>query len=139
MNLNNPESNTSPGSPISEPFDTTLKWYKISAKELSKLTKVSENHISEFRRGKGDVSTNVLSKLLDGMEILAPSSKQHFLQLMSGEKKSSLTLKEEFLKIIHLANEDELLDGLTIIANRFRYIRNSSDDSSVPSLLEVQQ
>ena len=139
MNLNNPESNTSPYSPISELFDATLKWYKISAKELSKLTKVSENHISEFRRGKGDVSTTVLSKLLDGMEILAPSSKQHFWQLILGEKQSSLTLKEEFLKIIHLANEDELLDGLTIIANRFRYIRNSSDDSVVPSLLKVQQ
>ena len=138
MKLNNYVSTASPVSSLSTLFDTTLKCYKISAKELSKLTKVSENHISEFRRGKGDVRTAILSKLLDGMETLAPMSKQHFYQLMSGEKQSPSSLNQTLVEIIQQSNEDELLDALSAIATRFRYLRNSADDSMLPSLLEVQ-
>lgn len=54
MKVNNPAPAVSSSvSPFSAALDTTIKRYRISAKELSKLTKVSENHISEFRRGQG--------------------------------------------------------------------------------------
>ncbi|MEM7581498.1 MAG: hypothetical protein AAF316_17010 [Cyanobacteria bacterium P01_A01_bin.80] len=126
---------TSPASPFSTSFDSTLKCYRISAKELSKLTKVSENHISEFRRGKGDVSTNILLRLLDGMEKLSPGSKQHFCQMISGE--SPQPLGNSLLQIIQVADEDELLDAMGAIATRFRHLRNFSGSIS-QSLLKVQ-
>jgi transcriptional regulator with XRE-family HTH domain len=123
-------------SPLSAAFDATLKQYRISAKELSKLTGVSENHISEFRRGKGDVSTNVLSKLMDGMETLAAGSKQHLCRLMTG--KSPQSLKQSLIQIIQVAEEDELLDAMGAIASRFRYLRNCSDDAVSQPLMELQ-
>jgi transcriptional regulator with XRE-family HTH domain len=134
MKLNNSVS-TSP-SPLAVSFDATLKLYRISAKELSKLTGVSENHISEFRRGKGDVSTNVLSKLMDGMETLASGSKQHLCQLLSG--KSPQSLKQSLMQIIQVAEEDELLDAMGAITSRFRYLRNGSDDGVSQPLVEAQ-
>jgi len=133
MKVNSPTSATS--SPLARSFDVTLKLYRISAKELSKLTGVSENHISEFRRGKGDVSTNVLSKLMDGMDTLAPGSKQHLCKLISGQ--SSQSLSQSLVQIIHAAEEDELLDAMGAITNRFRHLRNYSDGAVSQPLLEV--
>ncbi|MBA3922793.1 MAG: GIY-YIG nuclease family protein [Nostocaceae cyanobacterium] len=117
-----------------ERFDATLKRYRISAKKLSEETKVSENHISEFRRGKCDISTTVLLRLLDGMETLASDSKQHFYQMMSGQNQLQSSLKYSLTEIIQVADEDELLDAMSAIANRFRCIRNSSTvESDSPS------
>ena len=134
MKLNKPAS-ASPASPISASFDSTLKRYRISAKELSKLTKVSENHISEFRRGKGDVSTNVLLRLLDGMEKLSPGSKRHFCQMISGQSQHSV--EQSLVQIIQVADEDELLDAMGAIATRFRHLRNFSGSIS-QSLIKAQ-
>ncbi|MBD2364954.1 hypothetical protein H6G36_27975 [Anabaena minutissima FACHB-250] len=123
MKLNNcVPSVSSSVSPLSQSFDATIKKYRISAKKLSSETRVSENHISEFRRGKCDVSTTVLSKLLDGMETLAPGAKQYFCYLMSGHQQSS-SLKQSLVEIIQVADEDELLDAMGAIANRFRHLR----------------
>lgn len=95
-------------SPFSESFDTTIRCFRITAKQLSGETKVSENHISEFRRRKCDVSTTTLSKLLDGMQILAPGSKQFFYQLVLGkENQSTKSLKRSLIEIIQAADEDE--------------------------------
>lgn len=131
----NKSASTSPASPVSASFDATLKRYRISAKELSKLTKVSENHISEFRRGKGDVSTNVLLRLLDGMEKLSSGSKRHFCQMISGQSQRSV--EQSLVQIIQVADEDELLDAMGAIASRFRHLRNFSSSIS-QSLVKVQ-
>ncbi|MBD2341224.1 hypothetical protein H6G64_30095 [Calothrix sp. FACHB-156] len=139
MKLNNPQpAVSSPVSPFSTALDMTIKRYKISAKDLSKLTKVSENHISEFRRGKGDISTTVLAKLLDGMETLAPGSHQHYCQLIAGvEKQSVSSLKQSLFDIIDIADEDELLDAMGAIADRFKCLRSYSDVQRTHSLIEA--
>ncbi|AFZ28356.1 hypothetical protein Cylst_6585 (plasmid) [Cylindrospermum stagnale PCC 7417] len=139
MKVNNSVSAISyPVSPLSQSFDATIKRYRISAKQLSGDTKVSENHISEFRRGKCDVSTTTLSKLLDGMEVLAPGSKQFFYQLVLGkENQSPASLKRSLVEVIQTADEDELLDAMAEIANRFRLLRNFSDVSPAQSLMNV--
>jgi transcriptional regulator with XRE-family HTH domain len=139
MKVNNPApAVSSPVSPFSAALDTTIKRYRISAKELSKLTKVSENHISEFRRGKGDISTTVLAKLLDGMDTLAPGSQQHYCHLIAGiEKQSISSLKQSLMDIIEVADEDELLDAMGAIANRFRCLRSYSVISPSQSLVNV--
>jgi transcriptional regulator with XRE-family HTH domain len=124
-------------SPLSESFDTTIKCYRISAKRLSGETKVSENHISEFRRGKCDVSTTTLSKLLDGMEILAPGSKQFFYQLVLGkDNQPTKSLKRSLIEIIQAADEDELIDAMAEISHRFRSLR-IADTSPASSLINV--
>ncbi|GAX45875.1 hypothetical protein NIES4075_68960 [Tolypothrix sp. NIES-4075] len=139
MKVNNSTSaRSSSVSPLSTSFDAAIKRYRISAKELSKLTGVSENHISEFRRSKCDVSTTILYKLLDGMESLASGSRQYFCQLMSGQQQSPNSLRQSLVDIIEVAEEDELLDAMGAIANRFRHLRNYSDVSASPTLLEVQ-
>ncbi len=136
MKVNKSVSTSSTVSPLATSFDATLKRYRISAKELSKLTGVSENHISEFRRGKGDVSTKILSRLLDAMENLSPGSKQHFCQMISGQ--SPRSLEQSLIQIIQAADEDELLDAMGAITNRFRHLRHFSDNSMSPSLVEAQ-
>jgi transcriptional regulator with XRE-family HTH domain len=139
MKVNNSVSAISyPVSPLSQSFDATIKRYRISAKRLSGETKVSENHISEFRRGKCDVSTTTLSKLLDGMEVLAPGSKQFFYQLvLDQENQSSTSLKRSLVEVIQTADEDELLDAMSEITNRFRSLRSFTDVSSAHSLINV--
>ena len=128
---------SSPISPFSQSFDTTIRYYRITAKHLSGETKVSENHISELRRGKCDVSTTMLSKLLDGMEILAPGSKQFFYQLvLDKENQSTKSIKRSLIEIIQAADEDELIDAMAEISNRFRSLR-IADTSSAFSLLNV--
>ncbi|MCC2691575.1 hypothetical protein [Nodularia sp. LEGE 04288] len=139
MKVNNSVSAIScPVSPLSQSFDATIKRYRISAKRLSGETKVSENHISEFRRGKCDVSTTTLSRLLDGMEVLAPGSKQFFYQLVSGkENQSATSLKRSLVEVIQTADEDELLDAMAEITNRFRSLRNFGTVSSAQSLMNI--
>jgi transcriptional regulator with XRE-family HTH domain len=125
-------------SPLSQSFDATIKRYRISAKQLSGETKVSENHISEFRRGKCDVSTTTLSKLLDGMEVLAPGSKQFFYQLVLGkENQSPKSVKRSLVEVIQTADEEELLDAMAEITSRFRSLRAFADVSSAQSLMNV--
>ncbi|WP_084776853.1 helix-turn-helix transcriptional regulator [Anabaena sp. PCC 7108] len=139
MKVNNSVSAISyPVSPLSQSFDATIKRYRISAKRLSGETKVSENHISEFRRGKCDVSTTTLSKLLDGMEVLAPGSKQFFYQLvLDQENQSSTSFKRSLVEVIQTADEDELLDAMSEITNRFRSLRSFTDVPSAQSLMNV--
>lgn len=67
-------------------FSKTMEHYKITGKKLSQVSGVSENHISEFRRGKRKtgVSTDILWQLLKGMEKIAPGAKIYFASLMAG-------------------------------------------------------
>jgi hypothetical protein len=71
------------------------------------------------------------------MEVLAPGSRQFFYQLMLGkENQSTKSLKRSLIEIIQAADEDELIDAMAEISNRFRSLR-ISDTSSASSLLNV--
>jgi len=71
------------------------------------------------------------------MEILAPGSKQFFYQLVLGnENLSTKSLKRSLIEIIQAADEDELIDAMAEISNRFRSLR-IADISSASSLLNV--
>lgn len=135
MKVNTLTQDNFPVSPLSLSFDATIKRYRINARELSKLTGVSGNHISEFKNGKRDVSSAVLLRLLDGMNELSPGAKQYFWQLVS--EPLPQPLGKSLIQIIQVAEEDELLDAMAEIANRFRYLRNSSDCSTPHSLISA--
>lgn len=128
MKVNIIPQDDSPISPLSSSFDATIKRYRINARELSKLTGVSGNHISEFKNGKRDVSSALLLRLLDGMNELAPGAKQYFWQLVS--EPSPQPLGKSLIQIIQVAEEDELLDAMAEIANRFRCLRNYPEVST---------
>jgi transcriptional regulator with XRE-family HTH domain len=135
MKVNTLPQDNSPISPLSSSFDATIKRYRINARELSKSTGVSGNHISEFKNGKRDVSSGVLLRLLDGMNELAPGAKQYFWQLVS--EPSPQPLGKSLIQIIQVADEDELLDAMGAIANRFRCIRNCSEFTPSQSLVNI--
>jgi len=124
MKLNNTTLNPQV-SPLSKRFDQTLDIYRISAKNLSKLTGITEGHISEFRRGKRDVSTKVLFRLLDAMEDLAPGAKSYLLMT---EDMPTTTYKAPLQKMlsdmIQVAEKDELLDAMNAIAHKLGYHHN---------------
>ena len=133
MNLNNMDlASPLPASPLSTCFDATVRFYRISAKQLSQLSGVSENHISEFRRGKRDISTTVLSKLVSGMDQLAPGSRQQFFQSICEHNHTSSSFAHSLVDFIHQADEDELLDAMSAIALRFRFLRNQLLSSEMP-------
>lgn len=121
---------------IEQIFDRTLKRYRIQAKSLSTLTGVSENHISEFRRGhlKTGVTTDVLGRLLLGMEELAPGSREYFCQLLSGGSESgsnSVELDEPpLLKIERaldeLKSEEAENQAILLMARKLRKTSNHS-------------
>lgn len=116
--------NNSP-SPMSTPFDQTLKFWGISGKELSGKSGISENHISEFRRGKGDITTNVLWKLLQAMEQIAPGSGNHFFYLILGQKMEHSSVGERLEQLIEVADDEETERAMLAIARKWRRSRSA--------------
>lgn len=104
---------------MEELFDLTLKRYGIQAKALAEITGVSQNHISEFRRGKlkTGVTTDCLLKLLVGMDELAPGSRRYFCDLLGG-KKFPQGFEGELEFLIDAAGEEELETAMLQIVRR---------------------
>lgn len=70
---------------LSENFDRTLKNFKISGKSLAEESGASASQISEFRKGKRNLSTAQLERVLVAMDELAPGSRLHFCLLSAGK------------------------------------------------------
>jgi transcriptional regulator with XRE-family HTH domain len=78
-------------------FRKTMDHYKITGKQLSEVSGISENHISDFRRGKRKtgVSTKVLWQLIEAMETIAPGARTYFASLLAeADQTSDLELVE---------------------------------------------
>ncbi len=95
-----------------EDFLKTRKYYGIKGNKLHEVTGVSANHISEYSRGKRDVSSAVLDKLVEGMESLAPGSKKYYCELLYGKQ----LFQPE--KMVELMDADELSELMMAIAVR---------------------
>jgi|GEM_PF-6355105 len=67
-------------------FIDTQKTYGVGPTALHKQTGIARPHISNFINSKGDLTTERLSKLVEGMEQLAPGSKKYYCQLLYGKK-----------------------------------------------------
>jgi DNA-binding Xre family transcriptional regulator len=67
-----------------EALDKTLKYCRISAAELTKITGISSSRISQFRNGlflegKGsDLTTRALNELINAAEEIDPKAKRVF-------------------------------------------------------------
>jgi len=99
---------------IAEIFRVTIERYGISGKQLSKFSGVSENHISEFRRGKTGISTEVLWKLIEAMDEIKPGSRAYFCSRLAGGqgfgKGSQMSVPKQLESLLDMQN---LVDGLS--------------------------
>lgn len=100
---------------LSQYFRKTLKDYKITAKQLSDITGISQNHLSEFRRGKSCISDEVLWKLLMAMDEVKPGARRHFCLLMAGESVE----RERIGNLVKDLPEDDLPDLFFALAQRW--------------------
>ena len=99
---------------ISEIFRVTIERYGISGKQLSKLSGVSENHISEFRRGKTGISTDVMWKLIEAMDDVKPGARAHFCSRLAASEGSlrgrQMSAPKQLESLLDMQN---LVDGLS--------------------------
>lgn len=109
---------------ISTFFRQTLEKYNIKGKRLSEISGVSENHISEFRRGKATVSAEILWKLLIAMDEIAPGARQYFCSLLGAEK--SYSFRGELVEMIEAATDEEIETVMLAIAKKWRGAKHSS-------------
>ena len=99
---------------ISEIFRMTIERYGISGKQLSKFSGVSENHISEFRRGKTGISTEVLWKLIEAMDEIKPGARVYFCKRLTGAEgfgnSTQLSVPKQLESLLDM---QILVDGLS--------------------------
>ncbi|MGK7916120.1 MAG: hypothetical protein AB4038_11360 [Prochloraceae cyanobacterium] len=69
-----------------EAFCKTKRYFGITGSALHRQTGVANNHISEFIRGKGKVSTDILDRLVQGMIELEPEALQFYVSELAGKK-----------------------------------------------------
>ncbi|MBD3557392.1 hypothetical protein H6S82_00720 [Planktothrix sp. FACHB-1355] len=105
---------------IHEAFNETLKRYRIGGRALAQAAEVSESLVSQFRHGKTGVTDQMLDKLLQAMQQIAPGSRKYFCSLVAGEPAGVTTVE----KIIEAISEDEIPDLLMAIAQRWRATEN---------------
>lgn len=70
-------------------FIDTKTYYGIKGNALSEASGVSAKHISEYSNRKRDVSSEVLDKLIEGMDNLEPGAKRRYCQLLYGKRSVS--------------------------------------------------
>ncbi|OCR00274.1 hypothetical protein BCD67_25040 [Oscillatoriales cyanobacterium USR001] len=99
---------------ISEIFRVTIERYGISGKQLSKFSGVSENHISEFRRGKTGISTEVMWKLIEAMDEIKPGARAYFCTRLAGVEgfgnNSQISVPKQLESLLDMQN---MVDGLS--------------------------
>ncbi len=125
---------------MEELFDLTLKRYGIQGKALANLSGVSENHISEFRRGrlKTGVTTDCLLKLLVAMDEIAPGSRRYFCDLLAGKKNQSQGFQAELEFYIDAADETELRKAILQIAKRLFPKEDNEEDKQTSAYTNAE-
>lgn len=67
-----------------EAFIKTKRYFGISGSELHRVTGVSRNHISEFINRKRDITSDLLDRLVVGMDELEPGALQFYTDEIRG-------------------------------------------------------
>lgn len=82
----------------------------VTGKAISQHTGISENHISEYLRGKRDVTSATLDRMIDAMDELSPGAKKYFGDSISGRilNQAIEDLEDERLGELVVRASDEL-------------------------------
>lgn len=102
---------------------------KITTKALSDQTRISPNHISKFLSGERDVTTETLSRLVEGMEQLSPGAEKDFFSALT-----NVTTRPTFRQIASNMEPEELLEALEgeIFADLIHAFANTLKESRQP-------
>jgi transcriptional regulator with XRE-family HTH domain len=124
-----------------ELFSRTMEYYKISGKELSQVSGISENHISEFRRGKRKtgVSTGVLWQLLEGMEKIAPGARSYFAALLAGvdQKQEIETLDTKVEEAFNVAQLSQMMDkNMDLVTKAIHYLPSNGKAEIISAIAQ---
>lgn len=109
--------------------------YNIRGTDLAVAAGISKNHLSEIRNGRTWVSEEIFCQLLDGMDKLAPGSRQYFCLLLSNsdswsdngrsKKKPPLLRLEEVLR--ELQDEKDQNQAILLVAQHIRKSQQLAD------------
>lgn len=69
-------------------LDRTLKHFDINAGKLAKISRVSPSQISEFRKGKRNLGSDAIDRVLANLDGMAPGSLNYFCWQLAGGKPS---------------------------------------------------
>jgi predicted transcriptional regulator len=67
-----------------EAFIETKNYFGITGSDLHRVTGVSKSHLSEFINRKRDITTDLLDRLITGMEELEPGALQFYTDELRG-------------------------------------------------------
>lgn len=106
---------------LHEIFKRTQDYYGIKGKELAETASISAQHISEFRRGKTDMSVSKFWDALQALERLAPGSLKFFCQEICSEfEGGKQSLGEKLFWLIEAADDEEIDQMMLAIAHRIK-------------------
>lgn len=82
----------------------------VTGKAISQHTGISENHISEYLRGKRDVTSQTLDRMIEAMDELSPGAKKYFGDSLAGRilNQAIEDLEDERLGELVVRASDEL-------------------------------
>ena len=110
-------------------FVKTRKYFGIKGNKLHQISGVSENHISEFTRGKRDVSSKVLDQLIEGMEQLKPGAKRYYCNCLFGKNIDSpepILSPEQFVSVLDTEELSKLMFAVAARLGEQAKKKNSS-------------
>jgi len=105
--------------------------YGIVGKELAERSGIGVQHLASIRTGKAWPSEEVLIRILDAMDELAPGSRDYFCALLAGKNISEV----EFL-VEHMDYRD-LSSLLCLAAKRLRELDETPENSVHTDFLSV--
>ncbi|MGB6296548.1 MAG: helix-turn-helix transcriptional regulator [Rivularia sp. (in: cyanobacteria)] len=113
---------------INKFFKQAQDKYGVQGKELAKLAGIGTTHLSDFRNGKKWVSQEVLVKLLEAMDELAPGSRIYFCQLLASEPISfeKQALAERLVDLIDQASDEDMEIAMIAMGRKWKRGRSSS-------------
>ncbi len=108
-------------------FTETQEYHGVTSKDLAEAAGVSRKHLSEFRRGKANISLDLLWHLVETLEQLSPGARRDFGLRLAGLEGSLTTLVEQM-------PPEELSDTLLAISESLRKSRYREVDQDKESV-----
>jgi transcriptional regulator with XRE-family HTH domain len=104
-------------------FTETQDKHGVSSKDLAEAVGITPKHLSEFRRGRANITLDLLWRLVDELDRLSPGARRDFGLRIAGLGGSLVNLVEQM-------PPEELSDTLSAIAESLRKPRSVKVSSS---------
>ncbi len=101
---------------INQYLKQTQDHFRIKGKELAEAAGISPQHLSEYRRGKCDITSSKLWDAVCAMDRLAPGARAYFCGLMAGKKYPEISLQE----LVDDADDAEIEELLLALGRKWR-------------------